>query len=42
MLTAPRDGNSGLEVEVPKVKQVKQTVEDLPVVTIGKDRRGSI
>jgi biopolymer transport protein ExbD len=26
----------GLEVEVPKVKQVRQTAEDLPVVTISK------
>ncbi len=27
----------GLEVEVPKVKQVKDTTESLPVVTITKD-----
>lgn len=26
----------GLEVDVPKVKQVRQTAEDLPVVTISK------
>src|SRR3954452_7668373 len=26
----------GLEVEVPKVRQVKETAEELPVVTIGK------
>ena len=27
----------GLEVEVPKVKQVRETVEELPVVTISRD-----
>ena len=27
----------GLEVEVPKVKQVKTTAEDLPVITITKN-----
>jgi biopolymer transport protein ExbD/biopolymer transport protein TolR len=27
----------GLEVEVPKVKQVKETVQDLPIVTITRD-----
>jgi len=26
----------GLEVEVPRVKQVRETAEELPVVTIGK------
>lgn len=29
----------GLEVEVPKVKQVKDSVEELPVVTLTKDGR---
>ena len=27
----------GLEVDVPKVKQVRQSAEDLPVVTISKE-----
>jgi biopolymer transport protein ExbD len=27
----------GLEVEVPQVKQVRETAEDLPIVTISKD-----
>ena len=27
----------GLEVDVPKVKQVRETVEDLPVVTISRN-----
>ena len=29
----------GLEVNVPEVKQVKDTAEDLPVVSIGRDSR---
>jgi biopolymer transport protein ExbD/biopolymer transport protein TolR len=27
----------GLEVEVPKVRQVRESVEELPVITIGRD-----
>jgi biopolymer transport protein ExbD len=27
----------GLEVDVPKVKQVRETAEELPVITIGKN-----
>ncbi|HYL75200.1 MAG TPA: biopolymer transporter ExbD [Bryobacteraceae bacterium] len=27
----------GLEVEVPKVKQVKESVQDLPVITVTRD-----
>src|SRR5579863_963582 len=27
----------GLEIEVPKVKQVKESVQDLPVISIGRD-----
>ena len=30
----------GLEVEVPKVKQIRESVEDLPVITL--DRKGEI